>query len=32
MVCNARVAEDCSENGEWCDSEEEAQEGLEKTK
>ena len=28
-VCNARVAEDCSENGEWCDSEEEAQEWVE---
>ena len=29
MVCNARVAEDCSENSEWCDSEEEAQEWVE---
>ena len=29
LLCSARVAEDCSENGEWCDSEEEAQEWVE---
>ena len=29
LVCDARVAEDCSENGEWCDSVKEAQEWVE---
>ena len=29
IVCNARVADKCSENGGWCDSEEEAQEWVE---
>ena len=29
LVCSARVAEDCSENGGWCDTEEEAQEWVE---
>jgi len=29
LVCDARVAEECSENSKWCDSEEEAQEWVE---
>ena len=29
LVCSARVADNCSENGEWFDSEEEAQEWVE---
>lgn len=29
MVCHSRTAEDCSENGGWCDSEEEANEWVE---
>ena len=29
VICHTRAAEDCSENGEWCDSEEEAQEWVE---
>ena len=28
VVCYSRAAEDCSENGGWCDSEEEAGNGL----
>jgi hypothetical protein len=29
MVCHTRVAEDCLENGGWCDSEEEAKDWVE---
>ena len=29
VVCHTRVAEDCSENGGWCDSKEEAQDWVE---
>ncbi len=29
VVCHSRTAEDCSENGGWCDSEEEANEWVE---
>ena len=29
VVCNARVAHNCSENGGWCDSEEEAHDWVE---
>ena len=29
VVCYSRAAEDCSENGGWCDSEEEAREWVE---
>jgi hypothetical protein len=29
VVCHSRVAPDCSENGGWCDSEEEANEWVE---
>ena len=29
VVCNARVADNCSENGGWCESEEEALEWVE---
>ena len=29
VVCHTRVAEDCLENGGWCDSEEEAYEWVE---
>ena len=29
MVCHTRIAEDCHENGGWCDSEEEARDWVE---
>ncbi len=29
VVCHAKVAKDCVENGAWCDSEEEAQDWVE---